>query len=482
MRQLNNEFNVLYVLNQNVDLKSLCEDINFKKYNTILILSTCLLFDNEIEYIKININYKIIEFKIFSDYIDDKEMELCDINSSNTFNIHTFDVLKFMNKSMLYKNIIVRKRVLAKNKIYNTHCLKGLGIASEVWQSEFINLSSVNSKIVYHNFLSNIFKKILSKITRKIYVEHIIYDKKKYLFTVDANRLKIKNDAIRTKRVYNYFLFSLLLKLGSLKVDYFASTIHNYNKRVSNILLSLNKKHYIFIDGNNPSNMPRTYLDIFSKNCVFVVKDFIDKKWFEKFGLKILSKLPLSKDELMIETSFKKINDILLILGHAGDWSSLINRSDTDISVREFANLAKKFPYLRFTIRTHPAMVHPSHEGINSIKRIEQYVKFLKLKNLTISNNTLDKDIKENDLFLSEYSNAFIDCLKKGKLGLIINFTNRRSFMTDYAELEFEYLDSPKKLPSKINEYIENQNAFIVKQNKAVFEYNKKQYTLYQGT
>ncbi|WP_324172641.1 hypothetical protein [Sulfurimonas sp.] len=472
--------NILYVINQNVSLFNLCSSINSNIRKNFLILSTNLLFHNEIEYIKKNTTDKNLNFQIFSDYLNDEEMELCDIKASSTFNKYNFNNSVFMKTSTLNKNMIVKEKLLKKYDISHMFHITGLGISEKIWGVELSNLLDINNKEIKFRF--QIINFFLLKIKKNIHTEYIMFDNKKYFFLGNTNRLNFEKNIVIVEKNYNYILFVFLLKIGLIKSDYFISTIHNYNAGLADIILKNNSgKYCICIDGFNPSNMPKTYLDMFRRNSIFIIRDFIDKKWFDKFRKISLKPFSFFKKELFLKTSTPQIKNILLMLNHSADWSALINRSDTDILIESFVMLSKNFPNLKFVIRTHPTMTHPHHEGVNSIKRIKEYIKYINLKNLTVSNNTLEKDIKKNDLFLSEYSNAFVDCLKQGKLGLILNFTNRRNFMNDYQKLGFSYLDDSNCLTSKISDYINNIQKYVINQNKAVSNYNEKQIILLEG-
>ncbi len=481
-KYINIKIDTLYVINQNISLFNLCSNINSNIKRNVLILSTNLLFHNEIKYINSNTTDKNLYFKIFSDYLNDEEMEQCDIKASATFLENNFNNSIFMITSTLYKNMIVKEKILKEYDISNIFHISGLGISNKIWGVELSSLLNINIQEINYKFRFQIVKNIFLKIKKNIQIRYIIQDDKKYLFLGDINRLNFEKNIIISETNYNYILFVFLLKIGLIKADYFISTIHNYNDQLANIILNDNTNKYcICIDGYNPSNMPKTYLDMFRQNSIFIVRDFIDKKWFDKFAKSSLKPFSFFKKELFLKTSTTQIKKILLMLNHSGDWSALINRSDTDILIESFITLSNKFPNLKFVIRIHPIMSHPHHEGVNSIKRIKKYIKSINSKNLTVSKNTLDKDIRENDLFLSEYSNAFIDCLKQGKLGLILNFTNRRSFMSDYEKLGFSNLDSSDFLSNKISDYIQNIQKYVLNQNKAVSNYNKNQIKLFEG-
>jgi hypothetical protein len=117
------------------------------------------------------------------------------------------------------------------------------------------------------------------------------------------------------------------------------------------------------------------------------------------------------------------------MLNHAGDWSALIDRSDTDLAVMAFVEAAVLLPQFIFRVRPHPTMAIVEHEGIHSRERLCKWIIDLKLPNLEFSHSSLEEDIDWTDCCVSEYSNVLIDCMKLGKACIALNPTNRRNFL-----------------------------------------------------
>jgi hypothetical protein len=168
----------------------------------------------------------------------------------------------------------------------------------------------------------------------------------------------------------------------------------------------------------------------------------------------------------------RPIKRVLLALNHAGDWTALINRSDTDVLVQAFCNVARHFPALVFIVRPHPTMAHPAHEGVGSLKRIQDHVKALALSNLFVSSVSLEEDLETTDVVMSEYSQVLIDAFRAGKLGLIVNLTGRRSFMTDFEACGFAAVDSERALVEWIHESVSDSGGAAERQACAVECYN----------
>jgi hypothetical protein len=66
--------------------------------------------------------------------------------------------------------------------------------------------------------------------------------------------------------------------------------------------------------------------------------------------------------------------------------------------------------------------------------------------------NSLDVDLEEGDIFVSEYSNVLIEAWKRGKIGLSANLTGRRSFMQSYNDLGFPSVESAQALVNCVSE------------------------------
>lgn len=166
---------------------------------------------------------------------------------------------------------------------------------------------------------------------------------------------------------------------------------------------------------------------------------------------------------------------VLLALNHAGDWSSLINRSDTDVLVEVFCEMAARFPALTFVVRPHPTMSTEAHEGERSRERLVSFVTSASLPNLRISSSSLEEDLMSCDAVVSEYSQVLIDALLAGKLGLIANLTGRRSFMCDYEGLGFSCADSESGISEWLDMLQRRPEILRARQAEAAERYNRVQ-------
>lgn len=486
-------FDALFTINQDCDLEHLINVCTENNYEKVLILTTHYFFQNEREIIKkaLSNNAKIITF---ADLLSDDEMVECDdtatqklLSSVLTEEQKINYTNLFMDLSLLLKNKKVIEKINSKYKINRIYCSDGLGIVYDEWKNygakplisydennpslisvdnakddEKNREKTIKATIVEHNNCSYVFFGSIKRL--RINQEATIYNiEVKYNDFISANP-----DENSQSHILNRFLDTLSQNDHKIFVG---TTIHEYDYL---FLRYLNKPIKIFIDGYHPSNYSRSYLDSYFKG-EFFIRDMFDIQWFQKHENKALKPpgfiIP-GKKNLITEDKLKEIKNVFLMLNHAGDWSSLINRSDTDILIENFCRLATKFADINFIVRPHPTMAHQAHEGINSINRIKDYVEWLNLPNLNISNSKLEQEMEIGDLFISEYSQVLLDVFNIGKLGIIANFTGRRSYMEDYEKLGFLSVDSFEQFEQLITSIIKNPYQFCLIQNQAARKYN----------
>lgn len=466
----------LFVLNQNSDLGQISQILNSKRNKTILILTTHKLYENELNYFDIFETFEFI-FHTYAEFLDDTAMQSLDDKALEDVGRNLFNFQAYMNHSKRYKNIAIINEIKKRYKIDYVFTDDGLGIDHSVWVENYQAKLLVNRSpytLFSNNILYKIYRKIFGIFQKNIEINQFEFNQQQYIFIGKISRLSLKNIKVSPKLINRVELMIFLARNKNNKI---CTTMHNYHKGLFKNL----KKVYVFTDGFFPSNYPESYLNMFDANVVFVSDNFINQKWFTLFNKSTNSPFGFQKNSFLTKVDTKEIKNILLALNHAGDWSSLINRSDTDVLVEAFTKLAKKFPTMEFTIRTHLTMAHPSHEGPKSISRIVNFVNYLNLPNLKMSHDSLDKDLSNHDLLMSEYSNVLIQGFQLGKLGLIVNLTNRRNFMKDFSELGFLTVESMKALDGFMEEVIADINTKVGTQNTAIEKYNELQSVFLEG-
>lgn len=504
---------VLFVINQDCNLDFINKIYNEQGFKSALFLTTHAFLKNELEYISDRFNGDIIT-RIFPDFIDDLEMEECDDNASERLaEIYDNEIIKshyscfFMKLSLLEKNKKAHERLKKEYSFKKIFFSPGLGICKAFWERKNAeNLETYLLKRPDENdedpqtpaieaTAGGYFQKIIAKLKsflanafKTIAVTIVEHDNNKYVFFSSLKRLKfnkkakIHNEIIKSYRYLNFNIFKNsepdIIKrwLGEIASDgskiLISTTIHEYDYGFLNSVGGTDPM--IFVDGFHPHNYPRSYIDAYV-NGTFVVRNMFDVEWFARHGKKtLISPEFIEKSVMNIEAinNTRKIKNIILTLNHAGDWTATINRSDTDILIEAFIDAAKKITDANFIIRLHPTMAHESHEGKNSIRRIKKYVEILNLSNLSVSDLPLNEDLSRGDLFVSEYSQVLIDVFLSGKLGIISNFTGRRSLLDDFEKIGFLSVNSQDAFQKMLKDVITQPSKYVSIQKNAMLKYN----------
>ena len=488
-------YDALLVINQNIcinQIRSLQNKVNIYK---AFFLTTHKTFPHEEE--SIRQFFLESQFVTFSDLLTEEDMCKCDEEAeflvfSQGSNLGFQRVESFQFLSLRAKNRMVYEKILKTYKFNFIYYSSGLGINSSYWSSLAIKIPENNfQKIIVKNLyyalkfrlvkLAYLLPKIL--LYDKVKVNLIDYEGATYAFVSSLKRIRIASlTVINTLEVnlsdlrnlsktdnLEFFLQNHAKKLSGRNKVFLCATIHDY----PNQLILNDPSTLIFIDGFHPSNYPFSYLHGYGDK-VFVPRTMFDDSWFIKHGKRTIKPPGFIESEFFQDSSSFEELYILVALNHAGDWTSLINRSDTDSLVLLIADIASQFPQALFRIRPHPTMNHSQHEGINSINRLHNFVANCKLKNLEISTSYLHDDLKWCTICISEYSQVLLDAWRIGKIGISINLTKRRSFMQDYTSLGFLHINNSEDLIKILHSICNNRELVQERQDKAVSLYNQK--------
>ena len=232
----------------------------------------------------------------------------------------------------------------------------------------------------------------------------------------------------------------------------------------------------VIADGYHPPNYPKSYLGSFGP-CTVICRDRFDLQWFSGHGIATAPPLPFLESAAM-RPNFRPPRmpaSILLALNHAGDWTGLVNRSDTDLLVQAFCFSAGRFRDHQFVVRAHPTMAEPRHEGLNSLRRLERHVKRCGLKNLAWSEGSLNEDLDRADLVVSEYSNVLLTAWRSGIPALPVNLTGRRSFTEAFERLGFPAAASVPELDRHLAVFLSHPDDFLALLRAAAARYNTEQ-------
>jgi len=258
-------------------------------------------------------------------------------------------------------------------------------------------------------------------------------------------------------------------KVGPHEAHFAATALHDYSPAVHQLGLPVR----VFVDSYLPTNYPPSYLGSYGP-ATFVCPDPFSARWLASHGREVMRPPAfVATPTFAVARPPAGIRTIVLLLNHAGDWSALIHRSDTDRLVESFCGLARRFPAHRWIVRPHPGMDQPRHEGAGASARLAALVAGCQLGNLSVSSGPLTADLERGDLFLSEYSATLIDAWQSGRLGLAVNLTGRRSLMQDFAELGFALVSSPSALQETIERIIAEPGELAERQSAAAARYNE---------
>lgn len=242
-----------------------------------------------------------------------------------------------------------------------------------------------------------------------------------------------------------------------------ATTIHGYTPWMR-ALAPLIEVH---VDGYHPPNYPRAYLDYYPETAVLRGNDPISARWFAAHGRAVRPSPLLAVPHMApARPDCPPHGPVLVALNHAGDWSALINRADTDRLVLAAIALARRLPDVQVIVRPHPTMAMAAHEGGASLERLAGFIAGAGLANLEVSRLPLDQDFARGRLFVSEYSQVLLDALRLGRLGVAANLTGRRSFLADYVDLGLPEADSADGLVDLVAAVLADPAAAAARQDQ----------------
>ena len=295
----------------------------------------------------------------------------------------------------------------------------------------------------------------------------------------------------KTKPENNYIIKILLLIINCFKESKLplVCTIHGYTAFHKFYAKAIGMPLFCMQDGFLPKNYTSRYFKYFEGVSEFLIWDLLSINFF------FINQLSFRKSKLfspctLPKLPFKKISikNVLVLTSGAGDWTALKNRSDDDKLFELFIKVAKTLPNINIIYRPHPLWVHPSHQGVNSINRLNNYLEAIEVDNMKISRGStieseefkvnrslsmksisIDEEIQAADLVFGEHSQTLIKSAKIGKLFGSVNATNRRDLFSSISEIGFPHFNSHNQV---IN-FIEKSSSFINEYNNLITDYNK---------
>lgn len=492
----------IFLFSQNLILNSLemFQEI-MKKSEKTVILTSHKLFYYEQKYISSIAGD--CEFITFADCLTDAELEKCDHDAYST---KQKDVFEYWEDVKEEKNKQIFKSIAKQYGNVEGYILSDdLGIDESVWIRKgfrriygdyYFMYAGVTKSENIRKKLKRIktFRRFIKKIktireNRSSYdicpeVYSSLYNGKKIIFIGKMPRIAYRigldfieddEEAIRVSKGQYY----------KKEQAQYISTLHESGK----CKVPDNDEycvHYIQ-DGYLPSNYSNYYLKFKPQNVSYYSWDLLGSMLFKNHQLPV-EIMPFRRKLYLPYAKFsKEIKKILIATSGSGDWTALKNRSDDDLMIEAFLDVAKEFPQIEFVYRCHPTWVHPEHVGVNSIKRVAELIEKSGLTNIKVSSNipkedmqnftlsfsrsSLEDDMRDCDLVFGEHSVSMIDAAFQSVPFASVNVTKRRDLFKSITDMGFPHCESIDEIKSIILKFGDEdfQKAF----NIAVDNYNK---------
>ena len=444
----------IFLFSQNLKLESLSSVLeNICPADRNIFVTPHMLYINEKKFIEHL--FSNCEYIKFAELISDTEAENCDVSSYSEHMTDVFD----------YYDVIKRKKnELIVNKINNMfHEFKGyilsddLGIEGDVWTScgfesikadyyyvpETNHIKDIKQKLKQNKLVYYLYEKLIKKhrkdsITEDVYVS--ITNEIKYVFVGRMDRIAYRMSLNWEKSEEERKRLQAGKYDDKTKCQYL-STLHEAGKCVIPDREELDVRY--IQDGYLPANYSSMYLKFKPSNVKYYAWDIVGEENFKLFKLPI-SIMPFRKKLYMPKAEFRpKVKTVLVATSGPGDWTAQKNRSDEDMMLHAFVEIARQFPEVEFIYRCHPTWVHPEHNGVNSINRAGEYIRFSGLKNIYLSSNipgeklnsfilsfprsSLKEDLSKADIVFGEHSVSMIDAAFEKIPFSSVNLTNRRN-------------------------------------------------------
>lgn len=493
----------IFLFSQNLKLDSLMTFSYLAEqgeYN--IFITSHKLFDYEKA--EIEAHYKNCSFVYFAELLDDEELEECDHLAYNKKQKNVFeyweDVKELKNKKIISK-------IMQRYQDFNGYILSDdLGIYENLWLKVGFNRlygkyyfakksdSDKNGikkrlkrcKGLYRqyrraiNYINEI--KSGNEVSDDVYVSE--FKGRKVIFIGRMSRIGYR---LNLDFVQSEFEKKKIQKgefYNSDEAEYI-STLHESGKCQIPDSAMYDVKY--IQDGYLPANYSNYYLKFKPHNVGYYAWDIMGEMLFINHDLPV-EILPYRKKLFLPSPIFNQnIKKVLIATSGSGDWTALKNRSDDDILLETFIEVAKRFPDIEFIYRCHPTWVHPEHVGVHSIERASQCVEKCGVKNIKISSNiptetldhfvlsisrsSLEDDMKDCDIVFGEHSVSMIDAGFVRIPFCAVNITKRRSLFQSMVDLGFPECKNVDEIVGFIDMY--NENEFQKRYNQAVSNYNE---------
>ena len=490
----------IIVFTQNVVLKSFEKLPGF--INTDLetvFISTQMLFNYERGYLETL--FEKCTFYKFADFLTDEENENCDFEAYEP----TMSVGEYYSRIKILKNKLILQKLLSQYTDFKGYlCSDDLGIEEFVWiengfervQMEYYYTHPIKSNDLKSyiktilkriGFVRSSYKKIkqkkdLENITDEVYVAY--KDEKKYVFIGKMSRVAYRMD-LEWKKSQEEKIALQNGQFESASKCQYLSSLHECSK----CIVPDNKEYDVryIQDGYLPPNYSSRYLKYKPNNVSYYAWDEMGLRTFRYHNVPSTI-MPFRKKLYLPLPKFKKtVKTILVATSGPGDWTAQKNRSDEDLMLQAFVEVAKQLPEIEIIYRCHPTWTHPAHAGVNSINRAGEYIDSTGLKNIHISSNipkenldsfilsfsrsSLEDDLRNADIVFGEHSVSMIDGAFQKIPFASVNLTGRRNFFSGITEMGFPHCTNVEDIVQVILNY--SSDVYQKRYYKAIELYNK---------
>ena len=458
----------IIVFSQNVKLESFKFVVDkIDKTHKLIMLTSQKLLENEREYLETI--FGEFEYISFGELLSDDENEMIDKSSYS----EDIDILRYYRLIMIKKNEMIYDKIVQKYGEINCGyvCCADLGVYRLFWlEKGFVRLDME----YYHQKIDSRYE--------EFWVSN--YAGKKLVFIGKLSRIGYRMNLEWEHSLKDYIEY-INGNYNKKENCQYLTTLHEAGK----VRIPDNKDYDVryIQDGYLPPNYSSLYMRFKPGNVSYYAWDIMSKEAFDNSGVDV-EIMPFRKVLELPEIKKKeKVRRILVSTSGPGDWTAQKNRSDEDFAIECFVEFAKRNPEIQIIYRCHPTWVHPEHNGVNSIERIKEYIKYTGVNNLFISENipkedlssfvlsfersSLDQDLEQVDLVMGEHSVSMIDGGLKGIPFASYNFTKRRNLFEGITRFGFPHCESVDDMQKLIDEY--GTEDFVQKYNVAIGKYNK---------
>lgn len=494
-------YNVI-LFSQNVKLNSLIPiSKRIGKNEIVIFLTTHELYENERFFLQ-RIFWNC-EFQKFADFLTDEENEFCD---KEAYRLQPENLYEYYCNIKKLKNEIIANKIKEKYSDYIGYiCSNDLGIDANVWKRKVYGFKKWRCEYYYNSsfyieFLNKIkpyipfYKAIahgINAIINKFRNEEMTHDvyvsfseTPKYVFIGKMDRVSYRMN-LEWKHSEEERQNIMAGRFMDKQEGQYLTTLHESNK--CNIPDEVDYDVRYIQDGYLPPNYSSVYLKFKPSNVAYYAWDVLGTEYFLNSDIPV-TVMPFRKKLYMPNPIFKDvIKQVLIATSGPGDWTAQKNRSDEDLMLEAFVEVAKLFPNIKFIYRCHPTWVHPEHNGVNSITRAADYITYSKCDNLKLSSNipserlndfvlsfprsSLEEDLKNTDMVFGEHSISMIDAAFKNIPFASVNLTRRRNLFEGYTRMGFPHCTSANEIIKVIKDY--SKAEFKANFVKAVERYNQ---------